>query len=1047
MQDFLYLNFYTIGSAIPTAFTAIGAVFIFSIKKRSKASTSLGWMMVYLTIFHLGYVFASSLYHPIGSYHRLLTGISILFAVVYITRFFFYFPHEKSPKIGKIIYYSMSVVAILHGIYFTTAVFSAEHIFYFESHYWDFFMPTPSKVVAYFIMIFVLAMITTGIWKIIVTPGRDRWVMLALFFFFFISTVPPGILNTMSREGVIAHSVYINSYDILVVVALFSVIILYINNTGDRTSFMAKIIGISMVAFLLTMQAVNYLMMIEKENFYDEKTRNLAIRAVLDDTHSPDLLYLNRLDVQKQSIRELYRKTSISIDTPAYQDEYLIAHYMNSFQNLSGDEARVEKFLENIRKLEKKSPAYFRGYVYTIEDFIKKENNPEPGKNIQSEITRIVFSQYRKIYYLKNKIAGVSLTGDWQKNVILVLEKNGKDLPGFQKAIREYLGSASPGTSTENLRKETLRYLTPLKSPEERHYRKDPTGQTHFIAFIVTHPREKEIYEAGFSYVAYRQYIHDTATNLFWLLTAITLLGTLGFPVIYYRTIIYPLNILLSGVKMVNQGNLELAIPVMVQDEMGFLSESFNSMVLSIKNSKTKLQDYADNLEDMVDERTNELKKRLDEINQLKSQQDGDYFLTSLLINPLSTNLVKSENVTVEFLLKQKKQFSFRKWTREIGGDLCVAHSIFLRDKPYTVVLNADAMGKSMQGAGGILVLGSVFQTIIDRTLNIPLEKSKYPEIWIKYAMIELHKVFLSFDGSMLVSMVMGLIDDENGIMYFINAEHPFSILYRDGKAEFIENEETLFRKLGTTLTKGNVAIQLYPLKDRDYIIIGSDGRDDIILKENGEINEDENQILRIVEKNRADLQKMYEEITQTGNLMDDLSLLKIQYVEKKADPVKRIKNQQLVVELNQLKNNLQNYSEDQKSESLSRINEFEKKYPDLAEAQKMIIRFYLKYKMYDRAVNVLEKYTHNNPMETDHIYLYSFVLKKIKKYEEAATMGERVRIRNPENLVNLVNLAEVYYRLKNSARAASIIKDVLVLEKNNERANALYSIINRDIV
>ncbi|MBP6738990.1 MAG: SpoIIE family protein phosphatase, partial [Leptospiraceae bacterium] len=35
--------------------------------------------------------------------------------------------------------------------------------------------------------------------------------------------------------------------------------------------------------------------------------------------------------------------------------------------------------------------------------------------------------------------------------------------------------------------------------------------------------------------------------------------------------------------------------------------------------------------------------------------------------------------------------------------------------------------------------------------------------------------------GSMLMSLVFGLIDERTGVMYFLNAEHPDMVLYRDG--------------------------------------------------------------------------------------------------------------------------------------------------------------------------------------------------------------------------------------------------------------------------
>lgn len=1026
----ILLNFYTIGSLIPTAFTMLGMVFIFTIPNRSKASSSLGWMMTSLTFFHIGYVLASSIYSPLGSYHRWFTGISILFAVVFITRFFFYFLEERALKAGKWIYYSMFTVGVIHGIYFLISSLNAVQFFSFESHYWDFNMQQASKVVAYFIMIFVLIMILTGIWKTIVLKGRNRRVMIITLLSFFISTVPPGILNTMSREGLIAHSVYINAYDILVVIALFSVIILFINNTKDRTSFMAKIIGISMVAFLLLMQVVNYMFMIEKENFYDQNKISQTARLIKNGYQSKDLLYLNRLNLSEKRIEDVILKSNSSIDKEHYLNEYLISHYFALFEK--------SRNMNDIRGILEEAPDYFNGYIYTIESSMKKyHNQPDAKEKIRNDLLSI----YRNILYLKNKIRKVSVQKNFISNLKKTLDKYSKEIPQFRKAILEYVEKESQNQNGAILKKNVLSFLTPLRDPLDRHYRKDTTGAVHFISYMYEDPKTNIIYEAGYSYREYRQYIHDTAIKLFWLLLGISLMATVGFPLFYYRTIIFPLNTLLSGVRQVNRGNLEIEIPVMIQDEMGFLSGSFNNMVRSIKNSKRKLQDYADNLEEMVEKRTQELKKRLDEINQLKTQQDGDYFLTSLLLTPLSHNLVKSNSVEVDFILKQKKQFTFRKWSREIGGDLCVAHSIFLRDLPYTVILNADAMGKSMQGAGGILVLGSVFQSIIERTLSIPSEKAKYPEIWLKHAAIELHKIFLSFDGSMLISMVFGLIDDTTGTFYFINAEHPFSVLYRDQRADFIENEMTTHRKIGTTITEGNISIQIFPLKNNDILFLGSDGRDDIILNNNGEINEDETRFLKIIESCGADLPCIQKELTETGRLIDDLSILKILFKEKQNDPHKIKSNQQYLEDFHRIKKSLSAESiSDEIYEELQKLLE---KWPDDKDLLKTGIRSAIRKKKYHFAIKMLESYTIISPEETDFIFLFSYCLKKTKQLKRAADMGERVRIRKPENISNLINLSEVYLRLKNRKRAKILIEEVLKMDAGNKRAKMILDKLN----
>ncbi|TGL61598.1 hypothetical protein [Leptospira sarikeiensis] len=103
-----------------------------------------------------------------------------------------------------------------------------------------------------------------------------------------------------------------------------------------------------------------------------------------------------------------------------------------------------------------------------------------------------------------------------------------------------------------------------------------------------------------------------------------------------------------------------------------------------------------EHLQSLVEEKTSELRETLRTVEELKKQQDGDYFLTSLLIKPLGINRTSGRKVKVDFLIKQKKNFVFKGKESEIGGDICIAQEISLRGKDYTVFLNADAMGKSL---------------------------------------------------------------------------------------------------------------------------------------------------------------------------------------------------------------------------------------------------------------------------------------------------------------------------------------------------------------
>jgi len=257
----------------------------------------------------------------------------------------------------------------------------------------------------------------------------------------------------------------------------------------------------------------------------------------------------------------------------------------------------------------------------------------------------------------------------------------------------------------------------------------------------------------------------------------------------------------------------------------------YTASVSAILSEKANLLGHVVLIQDVTESvtMTKKIQAAFEEVSALKTQQDGDYFLTSLLINPLLIKEVRSDALSVDFHVRQKKKFTFRKRAGEIGGDLCIAREIELNDKRYLAFTNGDAMGKSLQGAGGALVMAVIFNAYISRTPMHQNIYTKTPEGWITEVYEELQRVFVSFDGSMLISAAIGLIDEETGAMYYLNAEHPWTVCYRNGAASFTENELTM-RKIGTTETENRAVIRTMQLETKDVIFFGSDGRDDIMM-------------------------------------------------------------------------------------------------------------------------------------------------------------------------------------------------------------------------
>jgi hypothetical protein len=421
-----------------------------------------------------------------------------------------------------------------------------------------------------------------------------------------------------------------------------------------------------------------------------------------------------------------------------------------------------------------------------------------------------------------------------------------------------------------------------------------------------------------------------------------------------------------------------------------------------------QVEELNEQLEKKVEERTEDLRVSLEEIKKLKIQQDGDYFLTSLLINPLSRSSIEShfDYYTIQHYSRQKKEFEFRGRKMEIGGDINIVDHLRLQGKDYIVFVNADAMGKSIQGAGGALVLGVIFHAMLERTKQRKDYSSKPPESWIKECYLELQTVFETFDGSMLASLVMGLLQVKSGFLFFINSEHPRTVLYRNGKASFLEYDVEL-RKIGTKGLISELKVQTFQMEPKDIFFAGSDGRDDLLLgyNEKGDriINEDESLFLRCIEEARGDLESTVENILKIGDLTDDISLIRIEF------------------------------NPDSEAFHAQRTSEEKRKKQLLSDGMAS-----LKEKDYAAASRSFSYIADNYPDHTESYYLASYCLKKLRNFTEAVNYGERLFLRVPDHLNNLLNLADTHYYLQNYSRVNMLLKKAESIQPDHPAARKI---------
>ncbi|MBE7440218.1 MAG: SpoIIE family protein phosphatase [Spirochaetales bacterium] len=1047
-----YFNFYSFASILAVVLCLFLAVFLLSLKNKSKSTTHFGIMFLTAAPFYLAYALTAFYYHPDGALHRWLT-VGLIFPLeIHMTQWLFKFPTNSHPRLSRLIMVIQYALALTVTGIFINVTWDANRVFLFSAHYWDFDAEDISRTVAYLIQAYLAVILVTGIWKAVVTKSGERWAIIQIVIALLISTIVPSRTNVLSRDGALDRGTHQTLMVLLLLLAFFVMFIIYLNSTKDRTSFMAKIVGISLVTFLITLQFLGFFQTRAGEEQYDALRREHVYRALEGGDRDRDIEYILRYDLAAGRMDRVFMVDGVNIDFDDHTEEL-----KNSAVYAALAALPPESFRDRYAGLFGNSE-YFRGYRESVVAFVDDYPADDELKAATFEYIEALNTDalvnFNKLNVLSND--------DFRGAALKHLQKPGERFVHFASALQKSI-EQSPLQGAE-LKEEVLKYLSPFRAPMVRTYRKnmDETRDNyrHFIAYVYQDRTRTAMYEVGFAYTAYRAFMHPAALIQTLILCAVLFVVLGLFPLFFRGSLLLPLRSLLDGVRKVNDGDLSVKVPVKVEDEIGFITDSFNNMVTSIRDARAQLEDYAHNLEEKVKDRTAELNKTLEQVQALKVQQDGDYFLTSLLARPLFYNANKSRTVTTEFILMQKKNFEFRNKKSDLGGDICVTGMLRLGQpdnfRRYIVAVNGDAMGKSMQGAGGALVMGVVMNSIMARSAKNNRILDTTPEAWLAEVYEELHGVFLAFNGSMVISAVISVIDEETGEMWYINAEHPYTVLYRNGRATFVE-EEMMLRKIGLE-SEIPFSVRKFQLEPGDLLIMGSDGRDDIDITPGAEvrtINEDETLFLRRVEESRGDLNGIVERLKAFGTLTDDLSLLRIGFQEDPAlrresllEPQKTIIDIDLQPELidqdaeqtfeRLFQRGRQLVREGKSGEALEYLKEAYNLRRDVPALNKTMAVLTFKEKDYRQAVEILDKYLQHDPGIVDFWLYLSIAHKRNGNYNKALEAAQRVFEMNPDRVPNLVQLADLYQKLGHMGRARIFLEKALELDPTNEQAQSL---------
>jgi signal transduction histidine kinase/HAMP domain-containing protein len=148
-----------------------------------------------------------------------------------------------------------------------------------------------------------------------------------------------------------------------------------------------------------------------------------------------------------------------------------------------------------------------------------------------------------------------------------------------------------------------------------------------------------------------------------------SILVILVFPLFFRAALLDPLARLLKGVKLINDGKLDVGLAVQYNDEIGELTQSFNSMAGTLRQANATLRERASALEEEVSRRTADLTQtnvRLENENNERIAAEERLYQQLIYQQALS-------NCSKAFLVEAEDQKSRLQILNQVLGFLCTA--------------------------------------------------------------------------------------------------------------------------------------------------------------------------------------------------------------------------------------------------------------------------------------------------------------------------------------------------------------------------------------
>lgn len=403
------------------------------------------------------------------------------------------------------------------------------------------------------------------------------------FFLVYLLPVGMSMANLLRSYRLIPAGLYHTSLSVVLLLTLFLFAIVYLNSLPERTTFMIKLAGVTLVTVLAVLGLVSWSIMpayVESYRVASFQRKTLSFTPNDAGGYDIDLApfqfesepgdNLHLIDSRNET-----ENAVIDFTFPFYRQTYHQVVVMNDgVVGLGGpaDHRTIQYYYGA-------SPAIFPLYLNLI---------PQAGEGgifVRREADRLVITWDRVPAFHARQTTYTFQLALYCDGTFTITYH---DIPSYltfrpnsDPEDDVWLVGATPGQPAQpQTPRRPARQIEPADLPAAS----GPQG----VVFDYN--------------LAFRRHLHHLYLPLAGLIIASSLAILLGFPLILYLNLVRPLNALLVGVRRLEAGDYTVKVPVRYADEIGYLTQAFNNLA-------AQLTDLIRHLETRVAERTEALRQ------------------------------------------------------------------------------------------------------------------------------------------------------------------------------------------------------------------------------------------------------------------------------------------------------------------------------------------------------------------------------------------------------------------------------------------------------